>query len=142
MGFRRSILKLTFEDPEFSDLVVRSKRFNVGELLDVAEWGRILGSFRGTKEELKAELKELYVLLDEKILDWNFEDEDADGNPVPIGKNVDALSKLDEPMLSAILQGIVTGSKAVTGRAAGPLERPAVEPEIDSLEASIPMTPM
>lgn len=141
MGFRRSILKLKFEDPEFAELEVRCRRLTVGELLDVAEWVRILSSFRGTKAELKAELKELFVLLDAKIIDWNYEIEHLDGTATLVPKDIDGLSTLDEAMLTAITTGIVAGSKAVTGRAAGPLERP-VEPEINPLEASIPMTPL
>ncbi len=128
MGFQRGNLKLEFDDPEFSGLEVRSKRFSVGELVDVQRLGALVD--HGSYDERKEHLSELHELLDEKILSWNYEDEVG----LPVEKNVVAMATLDGAFLAAIITGIIQGSKKV----AGPLEKPS---EDTSLEMSIPMVP-
>jgi len=129
MGFQRGNLKLEFDDPEFLGLEVKAKRFSVGELLDVQRFSTLLGS--GSFDDRKEHLTELHQLLDDKILSWNYEDDEG----MPVEKNLAAFAGLDEPFLEAILRGITMGSRKV----AAPLERPSAD---TSLEESIPMEPL
>lgn len=131
MGFQRGNLKLEFDDPEFAGLEVKSRRFSVGELLDVHEFGVLLR--QGTKEERKERLDDLFRLLDEKIVSWNYEDEDG----LPVEKTAGSLAGIDEAFLEAILTGVVQGSK----RVAVPLERPSADGP-PALEVSLPMEPL
>ena len=129
MGFQRGSLKLEFDDPEFLGLEVRSKRFSVGELVDVQRFAALLNA--GSYEERKEHLTELHQLLDDKILSWNYEDDEG----LPVEKNLAAMAGLDEPFLEAILRGITFGSK----RVAVPLGKPSAD---TSMEMSIPMVPL
>lgn len=136
MGFQRGKLNLEFgEDSEFAELKVRSNRLSVGELLDVSEWGELINTWRGTSDELRQELKVLFSLLDEKIVSWNYEDEarDDEGNVtvVPVPKTAESLARIDIAMLTAIMSGIVQGSRLPV-----PKEKPS-KPGL--IEASLPM---
>ncbi len=129
MGFQRGLIKLDFDDPEFSGLEVRSKRFSVGELLDVQRYSALLNA--GGYDDRKEQLAGLNELLDDKIVSWNYEDEEG----LPVAKSAAAIAGLDEPFLEAILRGIVQGSKKVPA----PLETPSAD---TSMEESIPMEPL
>lgn len=129
MGFQRGLLKLEFEDPEFAGLEVKSKRFSLGELLDVMMFPSRLNT--GTDEERRLALESMAEMLDSKIVAWNYEDEAG----LPIDKCAKEIEALDEGFLTAILRGITAGSKKV----AAPLETPSGD---GGLESQIPMEPL
>ncbi len=129
MGFQRGLLKLEFEDPEFAGLEVRSKRFSLGELLDVMLFPSRVNA--GDAEERREVIESMALMLDSKIVEWNYEDEQG----LPVDKCAKAIEALDQEFLTAILRGITAGSKKV----AGPLETPSGD---GGLESQIPMEPL
>lgn len=129
MGFQRGLLKLEFEDPQFAGLEVRSKRFSIGELLDVMMFPSRVNS--GTAEERHHALQSMAEMLDSRIVEWNYEDEKG----LPVEKCAKEIEALDQDFLAAILRGITAGSKQV----ATPLGTPSGD---GALEAQIPMEPL
>lgn len=129
MGFQRGLLILGFEDPEFAGLEVRSKRFSIGELLDVMMFPSRLNA--GDDGQRRDVLSSMAQMLDSKIVAWNYEDEEG----LPVDKCAKEIEALDQDFLTAILRGITAGSKQV----AAPLEKPS---EDGGLEAQIPMEPL
>jgi hypothetical protein len=106
MGFQRSTLKLTFEG-EFAGLEVHARRLSVDEALSLAEFADI---DKASSEQRKALLARLYDILDHKISGWNYETDN--GEPVSI--NVEQITRLDQGMLFAIVNGLLEATAAVS----------------------------
>jgi hypothetical protein len=135
-GYQRSLLKLTFTDPEFAGLEIRAKRISFGKLLGLLEL-KGLEKFSDASPEVRTALTGLFRDLSNTIVSWNLEDpnlDDPDGPGIPVPVSPEALENLDPPLVMAVVDAIREASVGV----AAPLESSSSGGG-QSLEASIPM---
>lgn len=127
-GFRRKrkVFKLTFED--YEGLEVEVKSVPVRKLLDVLQLADAM-----TGKPTQEQVEELFGWFADRIVSWNYEDED--GNPLPA-----TLDTLLDDDFDFALKMVMAWVQAVSAITVPSIEAPANGTTPDPLEASIPMS--
>jgi hypothetical protein len=139
VGFvrKKKTFKLHFEGDEWDGLEVRVKSVPVGRYLELASMVDTLQAVQG-KSSLSAEdldtVSVAFRAIAEVILEWNLEEETADGGVAAVPATYDGLMSQDLDLVMAVM---AAWSDAMTG-ASGPLPQPSPSGET-AQEVSLPM---
>lgn len=137
MGYVRAHLKLTFDDPELAEFVVRAKRLNIRSLLELTKL-RHLAGLKDDDPKVEEGLQQVFEALAKVITSWNLEEpvdpEEPDGPTRKVPVNAETIADQDLALLTAIIDALQDATTGVSG----PLAQTSSDGE-PSLEASIPM---
>lgn len=137
MGYvRKRTFKISFgAGHEFEGLEVRMRSVSVGRLLRLMPKIDALDDIAATSNpENVTDVEEVFRELATLIDSWNIEDEDEDGQRVPVPATFEGLMDQDLRLVNCIVQ---QWAQHVAGVPA-PLEQPSPS-GVPSLEASLPM---
>lgn len=127
MSFKKKVYKLVWEEGHaFHGLEIRIKGMTVNDLTTLGD----LKELRDRNDVSSSELEPVLELFTNKIVSWNYVDDDD--NPIPV--SLEAVKDLE---MSALVSAIAQWQEVVAGVSA-PL-KPASDYGEISLEASIPM---
>lgn len=158
MGYKRQrkIYRLRFEDPSMDGLEVDTTGANVEEFVTLAQLTDLsefaVNASEITKENLAKvtgaaeKVADLFRAFAKHLVAWNLEDDDADGNTVPVPANYEGLRTQDPEFVLEIIEawmtavGGVSGPKGQKSSAGAPLA--GVSRETEALLASLPVSPM
>jgi hypothetical protein len=126
MGYKRNrkLYRLQYED--FPGLEVTARSVSIGKLLDILQ----LAGDLGAKPD-KAKADELFGAFAERIVSWNYEDEDGK----PLEPTLETLQGEDSDFVLKLISG---WAQAIAGT---PDPTAAGNGAMADLEASIPMSP-
>lgn len=158
MGYKRQrkIYRLKFEDPSMEGLEVDTTGANVEEFVTLAQLTD-LSEFAVNAAEITAEnlarvtgaaerIADLFGAFAKHLVAWNLEDDDADGNTVPVPATYEGIKTQDPEFVLEIIQawmeavGGVSGPKGLPSSAGAPLA--GVSPETAAILASLDCLPM
>lgn len=128
-ALKRTIYRLTFEDPELADLSVRVRSLNVGQMLEATELSRLDDDKLPVQEKLAA-MGELFDVFASALVDWNLEEEDGTAIPATLA----GIKTLESAFLMDVIRTWITATAGV----AAPLAQPSAGGS-PSLVASMPM---
>src|SRR5690606_18443831 len=104
--------KLTFEDPEMKGLVVRAKSVPLGRLLKLMKVADL------DTDNLKAEdlelIDEILVMFSKSLVSWNLENEDDEGNRVPVPATYEGVQEQDLDFVITIIGAWVEAMAGVS----------------------------
>ena len=106
MSYQRSILKLTFDDPEFVGLEIKAKRLSMDDLLRLAKYREVRET--GSITDGLAAVEELVDTVDKYLLAWNMT-EGEDETPVPC-----TLRGMDVEFVLAVVDSLGVTSAGVS----------------------------
>jgi hypothetical protein len=137
MGYVRAHLRLSFDDPELAEFVVRAKRLSVDRLLELSEL-RHLAGLKDDDSKVREGLKQVFEALAKVITSWNLEElvdpEDPDGPTRKVPVTAATIADQDLGLLTAIIDALQDATTGVSG----PLGQTSSGGE-PSLEESIQM---
>lgn len=109
---KKKILKLVFEDPEMSGLVVRAKSVPLGQLLKLMKLAD-LDTENLTTEDLGL-VDEVLSLFARSLVDWNLENEDEEGVRTPVPATYEGVQEQDLDFVINIVSAWVEAMAGVS----------------------------
>lgn len=104
MSFQRSTLKITFDDPEFVGLEIKTRRLPIGAVLELTALQDLDAENRA---DALAALARVIEMIDKYLIAWNLTEGD-DEEAVPC-----TLTAVDPQMAMQILMGIAKANGEV-----------------------------
>jgi hypothetical protein len=132
MGFKakRKVYKLVFADDDLAGLEILARSVSLGSMLSLSTTTGVGKLDKDDTEQTNG----MFELFANALVRWNLEDEDNDGQTVPVPANLDGLMAQDTEFAMAI---VTAWSEAISGVSA-PLGSGSASGET-SPETSIPM---
>jgi hypothetical protein len=132
MGFKakRKIYKLKFADEDLAGLEVMARSVSLGQMLDLSSSEGVGKVDRDDAEQTNG----MFDLFVSALVSWNLEEEDEDGNAVPVPPTLSGLRAQDTEFAMSLVNAWAEAISSVSA----PLAKPSNSGETPP-EASLPM---